>query len=66
MDFIPKELQLMTIDQLLNQFGGDLDLAAHKLVKLEEPVLSADRMYNSPPKVQSKKRNLKKKTNNQV
>ena len=43
----------MPVEQFLDEFHGDLDLANEKLVGVNK---SAERMYDSPPKAQSKKK----------
>jgi hypothetical protein len=37
LDHLPQELKEMKVDQLLNEFDGDFDLAAETLVKTENP-----------------------------
>lgn len=49
LDHIPKELKDLSVEQFLNEYSGDLDLAASQLVKVETPAQN-ERMYESPPK----------------
>ena len=58
LEHLPKELLKMSVNQFLEEFHGDLDLAADKLVEFELPC--EERMYQSPPKPKPKKRNIKK------
>jgi len=51
LDHLPKEIKEMSVDQLLNEFNGDFDIAASVLVKAPNPETYLERMYNSPPKV---------------
>ena len=50
----------MKVEQLLEEYSGDLNFAAEKLIKVKDLEAEKKIIYESPQKNQPKKRNLKK------